>query len=884
MTTTEALRILDLTAPISRESLSNAHQEALIVWCVGRFEGNDELIAKANEKTAQIYAAHAWLKSIPETEYPYQGQASAGAQPNAQAQALPPIMMQPRASSPPPPMAQQPRAMTAPPPPPLQPYEAGASAQVPESFGTTVRRAKKKTPPLTLAAWAVAAVGGVGLALLFSSLNSSKKSAGTDVADSSAAPASATPTASTSAPAPAPAAAGMLTEKSTLEEIRTQAEAGNAVAQRLLGLRYFAGKDVPKNPAEGVKWCRLAAEQGDGDAQHELARAYHQGDGVAKDAVAALVWTRKSAAQGNSGAQFDLAEIYLQGVGVPQDFALGVEWMRKAADQGLREAEYEMGICYYSGEGVTKDLAEAAKWYRKAAEKGEATAQLCLARQLLAGEGVGKDVEEAVNWLLKATDKNHAGAQYEMGLLRATGIGMPKDLSAAVLWFKKAAKQGHAEAQEELGFAYALGDGVEEDEEESFLWYRKAAEQGLAESQYQTGKAYIDGVGVDLNTVEAVKWFRQAAAQGHARAQFHLGFSYAQGEGVKTDAAEAVKWYRLAADQGLADAQYFLGRAYFRGDGVEKNSVQGRDWMTKAAEQGDPQAQNDMGDYHFFQHEPLQAIRWYRRAAENGNSSGLYNLGLSLAKGEGVAEDKAEAYAWWNFACILGQEDAQKSIKDLAQTMTGSEINDAERKGPQLERQHPKLAAALAAAREANANATLPPVATASAPPPAPAPPASMPPPKPAEVQEHLPTDKRLTSGAVIVDKLKNLKGFGKLIVENNLTADVCVKMIFNKQLACSFYVRAGEKFTFDHVPDGVYEILYCSGFNWDLSRLDFSRAREASRFDNTLTYKLENRTENGKTQTYSDIMTITLQRAALGSGSGNAPSTEIPLDEFDRY
>ena len=61
---------------------------------------------------------------------------------------------------------------------------------------------------------------------------------------------------------------------------RPLAEEGDAEAQYLLGRMYFAGKGVPKDHAESVKWYRRAAEQGNAEAQSKLGFMYHFGWGV----------------------------------------------------------------------------------------------------------------------------------------------------------------------------------------------------------------------------------------------------------------------------------------------------------------------------------------------------------------------------------------------------------------------------------------------------------------------------------------------------------------------------------------------------------------------------------------------------------------------------
>ena len=42
-----------------------------------------------------------------------------------------------------------------------------------------------------------------------------------------------------------------------------------------------------------------------------------------------------------------------------------------------------------------------------------------------------------------------------------------------------------------------------------------------------------------------------------------------------------------------------------------------------------------------------EAVKWYRKAAEQGNASAQFNLGIKYANGEGVPEDDSEAVKWY---------------------------------------------------------------------------------------------------------------------------------------------------------------------------------------------------------------------------------------------
>ena len=51
-----------------------------------------------------------------------------------------------------------------------------------------------------------------------------------------------------------------------------------------------------------------------------------------------------------------------------------------------------------------------------------------------------------------------------------------------------------------------------------------------------------------------------------------------------------------------------------------------------------------------FAKDYAEAVRWYRRAAEQGDADAQYNLGLKYLDGEGVPQDYARAYGWLNLA------------------------------------------------------------------------------------------------------------------------------------------------------------------------------------------------------------------------------------------
>jgi predicted aspartyl protease len=127
-----------------------------------------------------------------------------------------------------------------------------------------------------------------------------------------------------------------------LEQLRTLAGKGDAIAQFNLGVIYQDGNGVPKDAEVAAQWYRKAADQGYADAQYNLGWMYDAGEGMPRNAPLAAKWYRKAAEQGNADAQFSLASMYEDGKGLAKDENLAVHWYRKAAEQGDASAQKKL--------------------------------------------------------------------------------------------------------------------------------------------------------------------------------------------------------------------------------------------------------------------------------------------------------------------------------------------------------------------------------------------------------------------------------------------------------------------------------------------------------------------------------------------------------------
>lgn len=98
-------------------------------------------------------------------------------------------------------------------------------------------------------------------------------------------------------------------DSQALQQLRTLATGGEAVAQYNLGLIYENGPGVPRDYAEAMRWYRKAVDAGNGNAMDSIGDHYRTGSGVPQDFVQALNWYRKAVAAGSTDANDDITSL-----------------------------------------------------------------------------------------------------------------------------------------------------------------------------------------------------------------------------------------------------------------------------------------------------------------------------------------------------------------------------------------------------------------------------------------------------------------------------------------------------------------------------------------------------------------------------------------------
>ena len=121
------------------------------------------------------------------------------------------------------------------------------------------------------------------------------------------------------------------------------------------------------------------------------------------------------------------------------------------------------------------------------------------------------------------------------------------------------------------------------------------------------------------------------------------------------------------AEAGDVAAQLDLALCYNTGSGIEKNPVEAHKWFLKAAEQGNGRALNAVGmDYEWgtggVEKDIVEAVKWYRKSAEQGSDRGQNNLGRCYQYGNGVEKDLTEAVKWYRKSAEQGSGHGQYNL------------------------------------------------------------------------------------------------------------------------------------------------------------------------------------------------------------------------------
>lgn len=99
-----------------------------------------------------------------------------------------------------------------------------------------------------------------------------------------------------------------------------------------------------------------------------------------------------------------------------------------------------------------------------------------------------------------------------------------------------------------------------------------------------------------------------------------------------------------------------------------------------AARGGNAEAQCDAGLQYYAEGDYDNAVKWFRKSAQGGNASAIYNLGICYEKGQGVQQDILEAVINYRKAAEASLPEAQYMLAGCYKDGIGMQRNEEKAK------------------------------------------------------------------------------------------------------------------------------------------------------------------------------------------------------------
>ncbi|KAI8889965.1 HCP-like protein, partial [Backusella circina FSU 941] len=499
-----------------------------------------------------------------------------------------------------------------------------------------------------------------------------------------------------------------------LKWIKNAARSGLTKAQLVLGELYEHGEHgaVKQNYYKAGVWYALATKKKNAVAQYKLGLLYFNGHGVRKDPLEASKWFTWSADQGNSDAQYLLGVLRFLGVGLSKDICEAFEWFTKSASQKNTQALYHLGKIYWTGIifkneiYVQKDEKRAFTMYKYAASHGNLNAQILLGRMYEKGDYVEKDIVKSIEYYSLAADLGDLESKYKLGCMYLNGVNVEHDYIKAYKLIHDAAKNGYYKAKCFFDTPTIYSESIH-DYSNVLTMFEKAVEYKMDDLEYNIGYLYENGLQdcngyqiLNFNFSLALDWYLRAEKKNDKRAIYRLGEMYKYGKGINHNMWAAHTYYTVGSNLRNSDSMFALANMYLEGIDVTQDMPKAfylffnaanmghqesrlllpplfdfnenekyrciylsvMEMLEKVAEDGNIVVQDKLGDYYRSLGDLENAIGWYEVAAECKITGAYYNLGKIYTE-EGFYYNPSKAIELYELAT---EKQHTESIYEMA--------------------------------------------------------------------------------------------------------------------------------------------------------------------------------------------------------------------------
>ncbi|MFJ5483087.1 SEL1-like repeat protein [Pectobacterium actinidiae] len=257
----------------------------------------------------------------------------------------------------------------------------------------------------------------------------------------------------------------------------------------------------------------------------------------------------------------------------------------------------------------------------------------------------------ALTALTTLAKDNDPQALHTLGFIYEYGITVPQNTTQSRQYYQQACEIDGNFGCYNVWYFYQYGKGVSQDKERAKQFAEKMNRTDLSMSAevinkitrsiYNAKAAAESDISNRLRLIQAVKRYLSSGDDETQRFFSRIGFS-------KQDTLRlAIAW----AKDGDPEMNFLVGHLYNFGYGdIENENIEALKWFRVAAEGGQPDAQNILGLVYEegrwgVNIDGDEALKWYERAANQGDNNAQMNLGKMYYTGLRVRTDYHKAYA-----------------------------------------------------------------------------------------------------------------------------------------------------------------------------------------------------------------------------------------------
>lgn len=299
-------------------------------------------------------------------------------------------------------------------------------------------------------------------------------------------------------------------------------------------------------------------------------------------------------------------------------------------------------------------------------------------------------IESGVQLIKKAADSSYRGAILSYGRLLECGLGVKQDLKQAAAYYRRALKMGSNNAKAAYSrFAMKGLGGVEHNSQAAINLLSKAAYDQLQKWQKKPNLPIQSDMKVNKKKrayeeeIRTTTTMHKNIFPAKTEAMYQYGKILKKMSKNDTDKLElALKFAQPAAEKDHNIKAMNLYGEIILELGKTKLYPKMAKFFKIAADEGNSQAQYNYGNCRKegrgVTENNEEAVRYFKMSADQNNKDGLNEYGIALQEGLGIQQNVAEAKKYIKMAADLGNCLAQYNYVIMLQLKIGVDVDDPE--------------------------------------------------------------------------------------------------------------------------------------------------------------------------------------------------------------